>query len=319
MSLQDIVVGETPPQQRQLHEQHTQHQYWLFSPEELDLMRTKHNERAHQRILANWQQEWVSTALLEKQMSEDFALLNVAEELTLCNYFEQTVQLACRRFKFPDSVLATAVIYMKRFYLFNTVMDYLPNDIMLTCLYLASKTEGFFLSINDFVGKFKKVTAQSVTDMEMIVCESLKFHFTIHQPYRPLYGFFLDLQVSCRVMGGLSMDILRTTYDHAIKWVSTSLFTDVCLLYQPSQVALAAWRLAANETGLDITRYRYLTGLPSAIDQIDPLALEQLMATLDSITSILRNYTPITRQQVESIDRRLRDCRNPALNPLCAL
>jgi hypothetical protein len=65
-----------------------------------------------------------------------------------------------------------------------------------TCLYLASKIEGFFLTIDEFVSKFTKVNTQDIIEMEMPVCESLKFHFTIYQPYRPLYGFFLDLQVS---------------------------------------------------------------------------------------------------------------------------
>ncbi|RKP27740.1 cyclin-like protein [Syncephalis pseudoplumigaleata] len=230
---------------KQLYEQHTQHRYWLFSPEELTLMRNKHNERAHQRILANWQREWASTTATAATAADQPAI--VSDELTLCKYYEQTIQSACRRFSFPES--ATAVLFMKRFYLFNTVMDYPPKYIMLTCLYLASKTEGCFLPIDEFVGKFSNVTTQNITEMEMTVCESLKFHFTIHQPYRPLYGFFLDLQRT-----GTTMDLLKTTYERAAKWVCTSLYTDACLLYQPSQVALAAWRLAAEETGIDMAR-----------------------------------------------------------------
>jgi hypothetical protein len=52
--------SEVSAMPKQLYEQHTQYRYWLFSPEELNLMRNKHNERAHQRIMANWQQEWAS-------------------------------------------------------------------------------------------------------------------------------------------------------------------------------------------------------------------------------------------------------------------
>jgi cyclin H len=86
-------------------------------------------------------------------------------------------------------------MYMKRFYLYNTVMDYSPKHIMLTCLYMATKTENAFLSIDEFTKKFSNIKPNILTELEMIIAQSLQFHFTIRHPFRPLYGFYLDLQV----------------------------------------------------------------------------------------------------------------------------
>jgi cyclin H len=36
----------------------------------------------------------------------------------------------CGAFQFPEMVQATAMSYLKRFYLGNTVMDYHPKNIM---------------------------------------------------------------------------------------------------------------------------------------------------------------------------------------------
>lgn len=44
-------------------------------------------------------------------------------------YISKIGQL-CGYFRFPEEVEATAITYMKRFYLQNTVMDWHPKNVM---------------------------------------------------------------------------------------------------------------------------------------------------------------------------------------------
>lgn|SRR4051812_15261576 len=64
----------------------------------------------------------------------------------------------------------------------------------LTCMFLARKTENYLMSIEDF-SKVLKSPAESILQLEFLVCKTLRFHFTVHHPYRPCLGFFFDMQV----------------------------------------------------------------------------------------------------------------------------
>lgn len=56
--------------------------------------------------------------------------LTVSDELSLVTYYIQQVAALCNAFKFPVMVQATAMSYLKRFYLRNTCMDYHPKTVM---------------------------------------------------------------------------------------------------------------------------------------------------------------------------------------------
>lgn len=49
-------------------------------------------------------------------------------------YITKIVQL-CGLFRFPEEVEATAISYLKRFYLKNTVMDWHPKNVMFVAHY----------------------------------------------------------------------------------------------------------------------------------------------------------------------------------------
>ena len=56
--------------------------------------------------------------------------LTADEEHLLVKLYISKVSQLCRHFRFPEEVEATAVSYMKRFYLKNTVMDWHPKNVM---------------------------------------------------------------------------------------------------------------------------------------------------------------------------------------------
>lgn len=67
--------------------------------------------------------------------------LSHTDERTLLRFYELQLRDFCRRFNppMPRATVATALHYFKRFYLRNSVMDYHPKEILVTCVYLACK------------------------------------------------------------------------------------------------------------------------------------------------------------------------------------
>jgi hypothetical protein len=56
--------------------------------------------------------------------------LEPADELLLIRYYSSTIPRTCAGFGFPEGIEATATSYFKRFYLWNTTMDYHPRKVM---------------------------------------------------------------------------------------------------------------------------------------------------------------------------------------------
>lgn len=143
----------------------------------------------------------------------DIEYLTVADEQALVSYYLTQIVALCNAFKFPEMVLATAMSYLKRFYLRNTAMDYHPRNIMyslslaqalkkiltshvirLTCVFLATKTENFPISIDTFAAKVKTPPAD-ILSLEFLVSQSLHFEYKVHHAHVALSGLVLDMQV----------------------------------------------------------------------------------------------------------------------------
>ncbi|KAI9026631.1 cyclin-like protein [Phycomyces nitens] len=223
--------------------------------------------------------------------------------MALCRFYEKQLQEICKHLKLTEMVMATAVVYMKRFFLHNTVMDYHPKDILLTCLFLATKSESERVSIDDFGRNLKLPSTTSVLDLEFTVSQGLKFEYYAHHPYRPAYGFFLDIQTT-----GADIKLLKETYNKVGQVVGDILLTDLPFLYMPSQLALAAFVVAGKNNGFDGQIHRYIEERFG--DQAN--ALESIV---ESIIKILSQVVPVTKEQATQVDYRLRICMNPAKNP----
>jgi cyclin H len=62
--------------------------------------------------------------------SANVAFLNAEEEYLLVQLYLSKIPQLCAHFRFPEEVEATAMTYLKRFYLKNTVMDWHPKNVM---------------------------------------------------------------------------------------------------------------------------------------------------------------------------------------------
>ncbi|GFU31951.1 cyclin-H [Nephila pilipes] len=137
-----------------------------------------------------------------KGMNEDSIkkfFLTAQEERVLYKHYESILHKFCLKFQppMPKNVVGCSFQYFKRFYLNNSVMDYHPKDIVVTCVYLASKVEEFNVSISQFVANVKgdrdKAT-EIILNHELLLMQQLNFDLSVYNPYRPVEGFLIDLK-----------------------------------------------------------------------------------------------------------------------------
>lgn len=237
-----------------LYRRSTQYQVWSYTSEGLQEAKQKTNEKGRGHAI----QLFENTCLNLKADSKDFQqyeseltadklldLLTLEEELKYLNFYCENIMKVTQSFRMPTQVKATAVSFFKKFYLINSVMEYHPKNVLYTCVFLAAKSENYFMSIETFCKALPKTEPKDVLDLEFIVLQSLQFTLLVHHPFRPLYGFFLDFQGVLLhpnpVMYDVSVDTIGSLYDKAKKWlIDFALLSDASFLFTPPQIALAA-------------------------------------------------------------------------------
>ncbi|XP_072173701.1 cyclin-H-like [Diadema setosum] len=281
----------------------SQRREWTFSSaEELAEKRSAANRRYRDEHAAKAQGKDPSTFFLSE-----------SEERTLCESYEFCLRDFCKKFQppMPPAVLGTSCTYFKRFYVNNTVMDYHPKYIMLTCAYLACKVEEFNVSISQFCGNLRpeeqERMAELILNHELLVMQHLNYHLTVHNPFRPLEGLFIDIKT--RFPALRNPELLRKNAD---EFLSRSQSTDSCLLCSPSQIALAALISSASEQGLNIDKYvteLLLAGRDSAKD------LPDIISAIKTVRQMVRNMPKLNREVAKQLEWKLDKCRNEELNP----
>jgi len=67
------------------------------------------------------------------------------------------------------------------------------------------------------------------------------------------------------------MEKLQKVYDKAVDLIDTLLYTDLCFLYQPSQIALAAMKIACRQESYDFEKYVSIANFSSVLSSIDSI------------------------------------------------
>lgn len=216
----------------------TQRKNWMFSsPTDLDELRLTSNKMAGKSIKSD-------------------GLLSPKEELYLIRSYLVNLREFCRKFQpqMRKSVIATAFMYMKRFYLHESCLEYHPRNIGITCAYLACKVDEFNVSIHQFIknvnGDCKKAH-KTVLSNELLLMKKLNFNLTVHLPLKPVEGFLIDLRARFPV----ARDRLDSMYPEIEDYLEKTMYTDACFLYTPSQIALSAICFCAEQCNLDLSAY----------------------------------------------------------------
>lgn len=273
-----------PPRKKPLYEGSTQFRNWRFSKEQLAQKRSVLNVAAVEAV----------RRVIESNTpgaSKDVSFLNADEELLLVRHYLTKVVQLCGHFRFPEEVEATATTYIKRFYLTNTVMDWHPKNVMLTALFLATKTTNNPISLDSYAAHIPKTEPADVLELEFLVAQSLGFDFAVWHPHRALWGAWLDLQNVTQ----LPPPELDQIYNQAIGHVRASRLTDAEFIYSPAQIAAACISLASPQAANTWMRSK----------DSDGCFIPPLCAVIQQ-GSELRGV-----DLIREVDRRLKLCKNP--------
>lgn len=237
--------------------------------------------------------------------------LTVEDEQNLVKFYLNKIPQLAKAFQFPEAVASTAMSYLKRFYLRNTCMDYHPKTIMLTCLFLATKTEVHYISINAFAAKIKSTSPSDILSLEFLVSQSLKFQYKVHHAGLAAYGVFLDMQ---NVAQDTPIAKLEQVYTQGAGLISTSRLSDLEFFYTPSQIALAGFY--AVDPGLVET---WLLAKHPSVTNDHTVEHQEVLDLLKVIAQQMKEVKEPKTEDVRQVDKRLKFCHNPEKDPNSAL
>ncbi|KJD99926.1 cyclin H [Cryptococcus gattii NT-10] len=317
----------------------SQFRHWRFSPSTLDRIRSELNTKSVEVARRNTELEKEA----QKSLGHDIAdpppaatYLTVNDELLLLRFYCSQVSRICREgFGLPEVVESTAISYVKRFYLKNSVMEWHPKIIMPTCLYLAAKTTNFPIPADQFVSKIPKLTSEDVLEKEFLVAQSLSFEFWVHGADKALRGWTLDMQDQPNP----PLEAIQKAIAPAFTHLSTSYLSDAEFIFTPSQISLACLRMADNKLVEGFLEGRYAAHAAAiASNSVDgaeeskagtpvqgPAPLygmekSRLLEILEQIEAIIQTAAVgLDVKKVKEVDKRLRQCTNPEKIPGTAL
>ncbi|OOF92122.1 hypothetical protein ASPCADRAFT_210535 [Aspergillus carbonarius ITEM 5010] len=288
----------------------------------------------------------------ESKGTEEKAIdcLTPEEEQQVVDYYsEQIIQLG-ENYKppLPTIVRATAIQYLRRFYLTNSPMTYHPKQIMPCALFLATKTDNYYLSLRQFTeGVPGQPSAEDIIAPEFLVMQSLRFTFDVRHPFRGLEGGVMELRAISQGQGqpaphlpGQTPEDLRRSLlslspssasataindrisraHHATREIlkTAAQITDAYFLYTPSQIWLSAF-LIADRPLAEFYLDTKLGGPITSQQEGNPLYTlrTKLLLTLNHCSNILQAYKPLASDDVRMktlkriIGKKLYHCQNP--------
>lgn len=88
--------------------------------------------------------------------------------------------------------------FFSSFYFCNFIIFYFFILFSATVVYLACKVEEFNVSIGQFVSNIKgdrNKAMDIILSNELLLMQHLNYYLTVHNPYRPIEGFLIDIKV----------------------------------------------------------------------------------------------------------------------------
>lgn len=347
-----------------LYRTSTQFRQWSFTPEQLAAQRAKTNLQATERVKLNVARQRARRAQAAELDSgsgtsgidgsgantpnavtsdKDVDCFTVAEELTFMEEFCERTMALGHHCKFSDNAVATAVQFLRRFYLYNSPMTYHAQNISRTAMFLAGKSESEHQSLENFATDISsertKVTPEQILAPEYLIVQALRFNFDVKHPFRALKGGMLDLMSIANgkyegpnhsshkspaelsaalhqvpLQSGdpavraashqLTKRIMRDSYPRASEILKkTAALTDVYFLYTPSQIWLAAYLLADEALVL----FYLSVKLPST----SPV-YEKVISSLRACAQILSSHRSYRKLQIAADEQAKMDAEHKA-------
>lgn len=141
--------------------------------------------------------------------------------------------------KLPEKVVSTACTYLQRFYIRNSCLEYDPQGIVLTCLYVAAKVEDCYVSA-EHIHTVGGIPEEVILKSELPLLQGLEFDLQVHPVHKALDGL---LAIQCDGGGQKDNNVALQAKEN----VKEFLLTDAIMLFTPGQLALKASGEAAPD------------------------------------------------------------------------
>ncbi|KAI1076518.1 cyclin-C [Whalleya microplaca] len=192
----------------------TQRRFWQFSKEELAQMRQDLEEREQ--------------ALVQMFPLPQTRHLNI--------FFNQQLNRLSKRLSVRQQAVATAQIYLKRFYCKVEIRRMNPYLVLATALYLACKMEECPQHIRMIVTEARSLWPDLLSPLdltrigecEFFLISEMNSQLIVHQPYRTLTTLQSEFYLS------------SDEHNLAVSVINDHFMTDLPLLYAPHIIALTA-------------------------------------------------------------------------------
>ncbi|KXJ86711.1 RNA polymerase II holoenzyme cyclin-like subunit [Microdochium bolleyi] len=191
----------------------TQRRYWQFTKDELAQLREN----------------------LEEEEQSLVQMFPLPQWRHLSIYFNQQLHRLAKRLSCRQQAVATAQLYIKRFYTKVEIRRTNPYLVLTTALYLACKMEECPQHIRIVVQEARTMYSDLLTvdtsrlgECEFFLISEMSSHLIVHQPYRTLTQLQTEFALSQEEIS-LSLSVINDHY-----------MTDLPLHYPPHIVALTA-------------------------------------------------------------------------------
>lgn len=222
-----------------LYRSSTQYRLWSFAPNSLASLRKATHDAAIERA-----KTYLDENVNGKTEGHVSDCPTLEEETRLIQRYSDQIRSTCDHFKWPINVKATAVQYLRRFYLTNSIMTYPPKEIYKSILFLASKTEGTHNTLAEFARRISTAPEQILAP-EYKIIQALRFTLDVRQPYRGLKGALMEL-----------LNLAQGTGIPAphVSMSATELQEKTLALPSPPETARTSWKMPPSApTQKDIT------------------------------------------------------------------
>lgn len=307
----------------------SQYRLWSFTAEQLRERREETNQLAAEKVRQAYSQaresnlnghDGTSTPGSSSPASV-IDTLTVDEELRI-------VQWGCEKISEMKGVLdpspsseivATAIQYLRRFYLLNSAMSYHPKQITVCAMWLALKSCHLYLPLHRFLSQLGNVTAEDVRAPEFLLMQALRFTLDVRHPLRSLRGGVSDIRVHASELSclrELSSDQVNRRVGKAADQANNLLktnaqMTDTYFLYTPPQIWLAALSTADKELASCYLDYLF-SRLGASITSVK----QTLLDTIGQCATMIQSYKSstddkATKHELGRIGKKLRKCQDP--------
>lgn len=250
-----------------LFKRSTQWRSWTKTASSLEECRSVTHQRAKNELIKN-------VHIMEK---DEFLenIPNQEECLKLVRYYLVKCKELGQFLKIRDDIIITCMIYLSRFFLEKSILEYDIKGVMYTCLFLGCKVQDCMISPERMCQLIPNLSRDNLLKYEWDILKTLKFQLMVHEPNRCVWGFFLDFQSLW-----MKSERLDKMLDLSKWWCLESFKSDVQFKYTPSQVALACMYLSDDIMVEKYLEHRgELETLPlikSAAEEIKQVQSEQL-------------------------------------------